>query len=169
MFYSNFLEGVISESLFLKLSKLQSLVLFNNNLSLEFSFDWVPLLQLKDIFLTSCNLEPRFPNWIRTQRKVSFLKISDTKISDAEWLADLPPTLKLLNLSNNHIYGRLPNVSTKGLNELEIDLSANSLEGPLPHFPTNLTILNLSKNQFSGSISSLCKIKSIVGLPGPIP
>nr|XP_023877016.1 receptor-like protein EIX2 [Quercus suber] len=158
---SNFLEGVISESLSSNLSKLQSLVLFNNYLSLEFSFDWVPPFQLKEILLTSSNLEPRFPNWIRTQRKVSFLMISDTKISDtipAEWLADLPPTLELLNLSNNHIYGRLPNVSTKRLNELAIDLSANSLGGPLPHFPTNLTILNLSKNQFSGSISSLCKI-----------
>ncbi|KAK7831149.1 receptor-like protein eix2, partial [Quercus suber] len=104
---------------------------------------------------------PRFPNWILTQRNVSFLEISNTNISDtipAEWLADLPPTLKRLNLSNNHIYGRLPNVSTKRLNELAIDLSANSLEGPVPHLPTNLTILNLSKNQFSGSISSLCKI-----------
>ena len=48
-------------------------------------------------------------------------------------------------------------MSTKRLNDLAIDLSANSLEGSLPHFPTNLTILNLSKNQFSGSISSLCK------------
>uniref|UniRef100_A0A7N2MIF8 Uncharacterized protein n=1 Tax=Quercus lobata TaxID=97700 RepID=A0A7N2MIF8_QUELO len=158
---SNFLEGVISESIFSNLSKLQILDLSNNSLSFEFSFDWVPPFQLNKIHLTPCNLGPRFPNWILTQRNVSFLKISDTKISDtipAEWLADLPPTLKLLNLSNNHIYGRLPNVSPKRLNELAIDLSANSLEGPLPHFPTNLTILNLSKNQFSGSISSLCKI-----------
>ncbi|XP_023917379.2 receptor-like protein EIX2 isoform X1 [Quercus suber] len=158
---SNFLEGVIFESLFSNLSKLQYLDLSNNSLSLEFSFDWVPPFQLNEIHLTSCNLGPRFPNWILTQRNVSFLEISDTNISDtipAEWLADLPPTLELLDLSNNHIYGRLPNVSTKRLNELAIDLSANSLEGPLPHFPTNLTFLNLSKNQFSGSISSLCKI-----------
>ncbi|KAK7850037.1 receptor-like protein EIX2 [Quercus suber] len=159
--YSNFFEGVISESLFFDLSKLQILDLSNNSLSLEFSFDWVPPFQLDAIFLTSCNLGPRFPNWILTQRNVSSLEISNTKISDtipAEWLADLPPTLEHLDLSNNHIYGRLPNVSPKRLNELAIDLSANSLEGPLPHFATNLTILNLSKNQFSGSISSLCKI-----------
>ncbi|XP_050253241.1 receptor-like protein EIX1 [Quercus robur] len=159
---SNLLQGVISESLFSNLSKLQSLDLSNNSLSLEFSFDWVPPFQLNRIHLTSCNLGPRFPNWILTQRNVSFLEISNNKISDtisAEWLADLPPTLKILDLSNNHIYGQLPNVSTKGLNDLsKIDWSANSLEGPLPHFPTNLTILNLSKNQFSGSISSLCKI-----------
>ncbi|KAK4571393.1 hypothetical protein RGQ29_029991 [Quercus rubra] len=159
---SNFLVGVISESLFSNLSKLRYLHLSNNSLSLEFSFDWVPPFQLNEIQLTSCNLGPRFPNWILTQRNVSFLEISNINISDtipAEWLADLPPTLKILDLSNNHIYGRLPNVSTKGLNDLsKIDWSANSLEGPLPHFPTNLTFLNLSKNQFLGSISSLCKI-----------
>ncbi|KAM4076234.1 hypothetical protein ACJW30_12G047200 [Castanea mollissima] len=158
---SNFLQGKISESIFSNLSNLQTLDLSNNSLSLKFSFDWVPPFQLRYIHLTSCFLGPRFPNWIRTQRNVSLLEISDAKISDtipAEWLADLPPTLKFLNLPSNLIYGRLPNVSTKRLNELAIDLSANSLEGPLPHFPTNLTLLNLSKNQFSGSISSLCKI-----------
>ncbi|KAK4571391.1 hypothetical protein RGQ29_029989 [Quercus rubra] len=158
---SNFLEGVISESLFSNLFKLQSLDLSNNSLSLEFSFDWVSPFQLSDIYLTSCNLGPRFPNWIRTQRKVSFLDISEANISDtisAELLEDLPPTLEVLNLSSNRIYGQLPNVSAKRLNGLAIYLSANSLEGPLPHFPTNLSILNLSKNQFSGSFSPLSKI-----------
>ena len=105
---SNFLEGVISRSLFSNLSKLQYLVLFNNSLSLEFNLDWVPPFQLDDINLTSCNLGPRFPNWIQTQNKVSSLQISDIKILDTipvEWLANLPPTLSLLNLSNNLIYG----------------------------------------------------------------
>uniref|UniRef100_A0A7N2MJA8 Leucine-rich repeat-containing N-terminal plant-type domain-containing protein n=1 Tax=Quercus lobata TaxID=97700 RepID=A0A7N2MJA8_QUELO len=106
-------------------------------------------------------LGPRFPNWIRTQRKLSFPDISDANILDTildEWLEDLPPTIRVLNLSSNQIHGRLPNVSAKRLNGLAIDLSANRIEGPLPLFPTNLKILKLSKNRFSGSISSLCKI-----------
>ena len=158
---SNFLQGVISTSLFSNLSKLQSLFLFNNSLSLEFSCDWIPPFQLDVIYFTSCNLGPRFPSWIRTQRKLSLLHISDSNISDtipAEWLEDLPPTLRVLNLPSNQLHGRLPNVSTKGSNGLAIDLSSNRLEGPLPLFPTNLTVLNLSENQFSGSISSLCNI-----------
>ena len=158
---SNFLHGVISESHFSNLSKLQSLFLFNNSLSLEFNFNWVPPFQLDVMYLTSCNLGPRFPNWIRTQRKLSFLDISNANISDTildEWLEDLPPTIRVLNLSSNQIHGWLPNVSAKRLNGLAIDLSANRIEGPLPLFPTNLTILKLSKNRFSGSISSLCKI-----------
>ena len=104
---------------------------------------------------------PRFPSWIRTQRKLSLIHISDSNISDtipAEWLEDLPPTLRVLNLPSNQLHGRLPNVSTKGSNGLAIDLSSNRLEGPLPLFPTNLRVLNLSENQFSGSISSLCNI-----------
>ncbi|KAF3948472.1 hypothetical protein CMV_025535 [Castanea mollissima] len=65
-----------------------------------------------------------------------------------------------LNISSNQIHGQLPNVLAKGLHGLAIDLSANRLEGTLPLFPTNLTFLNLSKNRFSGSISSLCKINA---------
>uniref|UniRef100_A0A7N2MKU5 Leucine-rich repeat-containing N-terminal plant-type domain-containing protein n=1 Tax=Quercus lobata TaxID=97700 RepID=A0A7N2MKU5_QUELO len=96
-------------------------------------------------------------------RKVSFLEISDANISDtipAEWLEDLPSTLMDLNISSNQIHGQLPNVLTKGLNGLAIDLSSNRIDGTLPLFPTNLTFLNLSKNRFSGSISSLCKINA---------
>ena len=42
--------------------------------------------------------------------------------------------------------------------ELEFDLSANRLEGPLPLFSTKISSLNLSKNRFSGPLSPLCKI-----------
>ena len=160
---SNNLQGVISDSFFSNFTKLWSLDLSSTSLSLKFSLDWVPLFQLDRIYLTSCNLGPTFPNWIQTQRKVSFLEISDANISDtipAKWLEDLPSTLMDLNISSNQIDGRLPNVLAKGLNGLAIDLSANRIEGTLPLFPTNLTFLNLSKNRFSGSISSLCKINA---------
>ena len=160
---SNNLQGVISDSFFSNFSKLWSLDLSSTSLSLKFSLDWVPPFQLDRIYLTSCNLGPTFPNWIQTQRKVSFLEISDANFSDtipAEWLEDLPSTLMDLNISSNQIHGQLPNVLAKGLNGLAIDLSASRIEGTLPLFPTNLTFLNLSKNRFSGSISSLCKINA---------
>ena len=154
---------MIFDSFFSNFSKLRSLDLSSTSLSLKFSLDWVPPFQLDRIYLTSCNLGPTFPNWSQTQRKVSFLEISDANISDtipAEWLEDLPSTLMDLNISSNQIHGQLPNVLAKGLNGLAIDLSASRIEGTLPLFPTNLTFLNLSKNWFSGSISSLCKINA---------
>ena len=160
---SNNLQGVISDSFFSNFSKLRSLDLSSTSLSLKFSLDWVPPFQLDRIYLTSCNLGSTFPNWSQTQRKVSFLEISDANISDtipAEWLEDLPSTLMDLNISSNQIHGQLPNVLAKGLNGLAIDLSASRIEGTLPLFPTNLTFLYLSKNRFSGSISSLCKINA---------
>ena len=50
---------------------------------------------------------------------------------------------------------------TKFVNDgLAIDLSANQIRGRLPLFPTKVMMLNLSKNRFSGTISSLCKINS---------
>ncbi|KAM4068878.1 hypothetical protein ACB094_12G045500 [Castanea mollissima] len=161
---SNCLRGVISETLFSNLSKLHYLDLSKNSLTLEFSSQWVPTFQLNFIILNSCKLGPRFPNWIQTQKKIIILDISDAKISDtipAEWFTHLPPILAYLNLSCNQIYGRLPNMLTKFVNDgLAIDLSANQIRGRLPLFSTKVMTLNLSKNRFSGSISSLCKISS---------
>ncbi|KAK4571389.1 hypothetical protein RGQ29_029987 [Quercus rubra] len=140
----NELNGTLPKSIG-NLSNLELLNLSSTSLSLKFSLDWVPPFQLDRIYLTSCNLGPTFPNWIQTQRKVSFLEISDANISDtipAEWLEDLPSTLMDLNISSNQIHGQLPNRVL------------------LPLFPTNLTFLNLSKNRYLGSISSLCKINA---------
>ena len=157
----NFLQGTTSEPHFSNLSKLRYLDLSNNSLALVFNFNWVPPFQREEIYLTSCKLGPRFPSWIQTQRNVSVIKITNAEISDTipiEWFADLPPTLEFLDLSRNRIHGRLPNVLTmNNSNGIGFDLSANSLEGPLPLFIANLKILKLSKNRFSGSISSLYK------------
>ena len=156
---SNFLHGVISEAHFSNLSKLQYVGLSNNSFTFEFSFNWVPPFQLEVLYLGSCMLGPRFPNWIQTQRNISNLHISYAKISDTipTWFADLPPTLRVIDFSSNHIDGRLPDLSTKCLYLDEINLSANRLEGPLPLLPTNLSILNLSENRFSGSIRLFVK------------
>ena len=158
---SNSLQGVISEAHFSNLSKLRHLQLSDNSLTLEFDFNWTPPFQLDEMYLRSCKLGPTFPNWILTQSNVTTIDISHAEISDtipAEWFANFPPKLVLLNLSCNQIHGLLPNVSKMPLNAHTIDLNANHLEGPLPLFSTNLSSLSLSKNRFSGSLTPLCKI-----------
>ncbi|XP_023903572.1 receptor-like protein EIX2 [Quercus suber] len=161
----NYLQDVISEAHFSNLSRLLSLDLSGNSLTLEFDFNWVPPFQLDKLYLRSCKLGPRFPNWIRTQRNVTILDISNAQISDtvpAEWFANLPPKLVSLNISSNQIHGQLPNVSTMSLSELRFDLSANRLEGPLPLFSTDVSSLNLSKNRFRGHFHLF--VKSMMGI-----
>ncbi|GKV30367.1 hypothetical protein SLEP1_g39183 [Rubroshorea leprosula] len=162
---SNSLNGMITESHFSNLSKLQGLDMSFNPLSFNFSHDWIPPFQLDDIKLVSCKLGPMFPRWLKTQRNFSYLDISGTEISDniPKWFWNLSSRAYYVNLSSNDLYGVLPNLSATKFADsfgLQIDLSKNKLEGPLPVFPVNVTFINLSKNNFSGSISSLCTITS---------
>ncbi|GLU19498.1 hypothetical protein SLE2022_357470 [Rubroshorea leprosula] len=160
---SNYLNGTISESHFSTLSKLRALWMSSNSLSINFSNDWIPPFQLDYIHLRSCKLGPKFPRWLKTQRNFSYLDVSGSEISDSipEWFWNLSSRARHVNLSSNHLYGVLPNLSTTKFADssgLGIDLSKNKLEGLLPIFPVNVTSINLSKNRFFGSISSLCTI-----------
>ncbi|GLU19486.1 hypothetical protein SLE2022_357350 [Rubroshorea leprosula] len=159
---SNSLNGTINESHFSTLSKLRGLGMSSSSLSINFSNDWIPPFQLDHIELVSCKLGPRFPSWLKSHRKFSYLDISGSGISDSipEWFWNLSSRAYHVNLSSNHIYGNLPDLSTKFSYSLRpgIDLSKNKLEGPLPVLPVNVTSINLSENRFSGSISSLCTI-----------
>ncbi|GLT99972.1 hypothetical protein SLE2022_173730 [Rubroshorea leprosula] len=160
--FNNYLNGTISESHFSALSKLRKLDMSSNSLSINFSHDWIPPFQLDYIKLRSCKLGPKFPSWLKSQRKFSYLDISGSGILDSipEWFWNLSSRALYVNLSSNHIYGILPDLSTKFSHSLRpgIDLSKNNLEGPLPVFPVNVTSINLSENRFSGLISSLCTI-----------
>ncbi|MCD9645936.1 Receptor-like protein eix2 [Datura stramonium] len=155
----NVLKGTITESHFSNLSSLVDLDLSFNLLVWNTSFDWVPPFQLQVISLPSCNLGPSFPEWLQTQKNYSLLDISLANISDVlpSWFSDLPPNLKILNLSNNHISGRVSEYIVNKQDYMVIDLSSNNFSGPLPLVPTNIQIFYLRKNQFSGSVSSICK------------
>ncbi|KAK7840240.1 receptor-like protein eix2 [Quercus suber] len=115
-------------------------------------FDWFPPFQLIDLYLRSCKLGPDFPNWIRTQRNLIFLDLSNTGISNTipTWSWHMPFELNYLNLSRNQIKGRLPNASSIFSDLAILDLSSNRFEGPLPVISSNLSSLNLSKNKLSG-------------------
>ncbi|GMY36254.1 receptor-like protein EIX2 [Fagus crenata] len=133
--HSNMLGGVISETQLSNFPKLQYLDLSHNSFTLNISFDWVPPFELNFLYLRSCKLGPDFPNWIKTQRFIWYLDLSNTGISDTipTWFWDLPFELEYLNLSHNQIKGK-----------------------PLPVISSNLTTLNLSKNKFSGLNSFIC-------------
>ncbi|KAJ6868240.1 LRR receptor-like serine/threonine-protein kinase FLS2 isoform X2 [Populus alba x Populus x berolinensis] len=155
----NSLQGVMSEAHFSNLSKLTRLDLTDNSLALKFESNWAPTFQLVDIFLSSCNLGPRFPQWLRNQNNFENLDISNTRISDTipNWFWNLLNSLGYLNLSHNKMSGILPDFSSKYSKLLDIDLSFNQFEGPLPLFSSDTTsTLFLSNNKFSGPASFRC-------------
>ncbi|KAL7228305.1 hypothetical protein ACSBR2_007088 [Camellia fascicularis] len=150
----NQLNGTIHRNIG-QLSKLEHFGVSFNSLKV------VPPFQLDFIYLSSCKLGPHFPKWLQTQKNLSELDISSNGISDnvPSWFWDLSPSLRFLNLSNNLIKGLLPDLSLKYQGYLVIDLSSNHFSGPIPVTPPNETFLNLSKNNFSGSLSFLCAIR----------
>ncbi|KAL5568476.1 hypothetical protein UlMin_025051, partial [Ulmus minor] len=155
---SNSFCGVLTEAHFVNLSRLNYLDLSYNHLSLNSSSNWIPPFdQLAYLLLSSCDVGPAFPKWIQTQRNLTVLDIAEANISDSipDWLWNLSSSLRYLNLSHNQIHGMLPNLSSPPRLQF-IDLTSNKLFGPLPLFPPNTSLLLISNNSFSGSISSLC-------------
>ncbi|XP_057950489.1 receptor-like protein EIX2 [Malania oleifera] len=152
---------MISEAHLSNLSRLRFLDLSYNPLALNLSFDWLPPFKLDIIHLSGCKLGPHFPEWLKTQNNCSELDISGARISDVipNWFWELSPRLSLLNLSYNQIDGLLPNLSVKFQDSIKIDLSSNNFCGAvMPSLFPNVSLLDLSKNKFNGSVSFLCKI-----------
>ncbi|XP_024985313.1 receptor-like protein EIX1 [Cynara cardunculus var. scolymus] len=157
----NALEGVLSEVHMLDLSNLEHLDLSLNSLSFQLSTHWIPPFQLDHIDLSSCKLGPHFPNWIQTQKNLSYLNIANSSISDTVPMGfwdGWPSQLRYLNLSFNNISGEVGDLSSKLVRYSAIDLSSNNFYGLIPKVPSDLVSLNLSRNKFYGGISFLCQI-----------
>ncbi|XP_062028696.1 receptor-like protein EIX1 [Rosa rugosa] len=154
----NSLNGVITEAHFLNLSRLQSFDVSDNSaLSINLSSNWNPPFQLNDLYMSSCKVGPAFPKWIQTQRNLTNLHINNAGLildSLPEKFLDQFSGLEDLDLSLNHIHGKLPNFSTSLLKY--VNLSSNLFSGALPSFPPTIQYLILSENKLSGPLSSLC-------------
>ncbi|XP_047965282.1 receptor-like protein EIX2 [Salvia hispanica] len=153
----NSLEGLVSESHFIKLDKLKSLDLsYNPLLNLDIAPDWSPPFQLSIISLAECDVGPYFPKWIRSQRNLSSLDLTSANIRDEVpiWLWNTSSLLNVLSLSDNQISGTIPNLSSTSI--MFMDVSYNQFSGPIPLFPAT-TYEIMSGNMFSGSISSICE------------
>ncbi|CAN4097637.1 unnamed protein product [Withania somnifera] len=162
----NLLGGTISESHLSKLCNLKSLNLSSNSMTWNVSLDWVPCFQLQVISLSSCNLGPHFPKWLQTQNSYSILDLSLNSISDTmpSWFSKLPPMLTYLNLSYNQINGKIKDLSSNNVGPVVIDFGHNNFSGTLPIFPQLVSELRVDNNQISGSLNSICKIRSAVTL-----
>ncbi|CAL9005604.1 unnamed protein product [Prunus brigantina] len=157
-FSKNSLKGVVSETHFSKLSNLYYLDLSYNSLVLNFHSDWVPPFQLSSIYLASCKVDPLFPKWLQTQNDSYYLDISNAGISDIlpSWFWSNFRNAEVINLSQNLIRGIFTNLTVEFAKYLELHLSSNQIEGPIPSTLSQASYLDLSNNKISGSLSFLC-------------
>ncbi|CAM8969770.1 unnamed protein product [Rhodiola kirilowii] len=152
---SNQLSGMITEAHFRLMVNVSILRLSSNSLTLSVASKWVPPFQVVNLDMGSCRLGPTFPPWLRSQKKLKFLDLSNSSISGSipTWFWDISANLSLLNISLNHLQGQLPNplpISAFA----DVDLSSNLFRGPIPLPTFEIELLHLSRNKFSGTIPS---------------
>ncbi|XBJ21131.1 hypothetical protein VPH35_011834 [Triticum aestivum] len=132
------LDGLVTKDQFSKLTKLQGLHLYANSFTMGLNYDWVPPFRLQSLGLTSCRLGPEFPKWLKSQESISFLFMSDGGIADA-----MPDC--------NNISGTLP--ATIGqMKAVVLDLSSNQFTGLVQQLPQHIDFLDVSRNSLSGPL-----------------
>ncbi|KAM3290578.1 receptor-like protein EIX1 [Capsicum chacoense] len=165
---TNALEGNLSQNHFARLHQLKLLaVSCGRSFTVNLSNEWVPPFSLSCIELRSCSLGPKFPTWLKTQKQLEIVILTNVSISESTppWLWLMCSQFRYLDLSDNQIGGSLPRVVsfpstcqrwTVGFYfsyyyGVVVDLSSNRFHGLLRLWP-NMTHLNLANNLFSGSI-----------------
>ncbi|KAF3435222.1 hypothetical protein FNV43_RR22309 [Rhamnella rubrinervis] len=150
-------EGVITEAHFMNLSSLKEVSIYKKspNITLVFniSSDWIPPFKLTYVDIRSCQLGPKFPAWLKNQTELTTVVLNNAMISDTipEWFLNLDLQLDRIDLAFNQLSGRVPN-SFKFNNGATVKITTNKFEGRLPLWSSNITMLYLMDNEFSGPI-----------------
>ncbi|PWA72931.1 leucine-rich repeat protein [Artemisia annua] len=159
---NNSLEGVITEAHFAKLSMLKVLDIGSKSkLTFIVSREWKPPFQLIRAYLSSIKIINGFPQWLRTQKKLKVLRLSNASITGPlpTWLRKMP-VIDYLVLSHNNLSGPLTNLPNEGLfvsysYVTVLVLQNNLFNGSIPISlcrRTNLGYLDLSRNMLTGRI-----------------
>ncbi|KAK3411624.1 hypothetical protein EUGRSUZ_I00366, partial [Eucalyptus grandis] len=155
---NNQLDGIVDQLHFANLTNLIMLNIYSNRLVINVSASWVPPFQIRYILMSSCKVGPEFPNWLRTQKEVSILDMSNASISDEvpHWLSNVLSSIERLDLSNNLLRGDISRIIGKEMPILtQMSLSGNNLSGKIPNslcMSNQLSFLDLSKNQLFGRL-----------------
>ncbi|KAA3490723.1 LRR receptor-like serine/threonine-protein kinase GSO1 [Gossypium australe] len=174
----NRLFGGLPEHLAMGCSLLHSLVLSNNRLQGQMFSSNFNLTNLRKLHLDGNHFSGKIPDCLSNCFNLSTLDVSNNKLSGElpRWMGSMSRLeeivmannhlegpfpkefchldLKLLDLSVNNIFGRLPSCFSP-LRISQVHLSRNKLEGPLTNAFCNSTILvtlDLSNNHLTGKI-----------------
>ena len=167
----------ITFSSFFNLSNLKFLFSDNNKIAFETnSHTRVPTFQLRIFSLSECSfngLNTTLPTFLHYQYDLREIDLSNNNLKGKfpTWLLENNTRLEFLIFKNNSFTGPflVPYKHYLHPNIKEIDISSNSLQGPIPTnfgliFP-NLEYLDLSNNAFQGNIpSSFGNLVSLWGL-----
>ncbi|RVW23317.1 LRR receptor-like serine/threonine-protein kinase GSO1 [Vitis vinifera] len=158
------LEGSLPE--FPQNRSLDSLVLSDTKFSGKVPDSIGNLKRLTRIELTRCNFSGPIPNSTANLAQLVYLDLSENKFSGPIPPFSLSKNLTRINLSHNYLTGPIPFSHLDGLvNLVTLDLRNNSLNGslPMPLFSLpSLQKIQLSNNQFSGSLSKFSVVPSVL-------
>ncbi|KAF7820349.1 receptor-like protein EIX2 [Senna tora] len=153
----NLFYGVVKEVHLANFTRLIDFSASRNQLTLNVGPNWRPSFQLlRRLEMPSWHLGPTFPSWLQSLKHLLYLDISNNMISESipTWFWGTFNTAYFFNLSQNCINGELPNiVMNSNISGAYVDLSWNKMSGELPYLSPYVSYLDLSSNQFSGSIT----------------
>jgi len=152
---NNSFSGVISETHFSSLTNLKSIDFSQTYLQVKVDLDWKPPFHLDAAFLSSCHLGPQVPKWLRWQKNIYELEMSDASLVGRipDWFWTTFSNAWSLDLSYNQISGELP-PSLEIMSVEQLFLQSNHLIGSIPQLPRSIELLDISKNSLSGHLPS---------------
>ncbi|KAI5020159.1 hypothetical protein ZWY2020_045047 [Hordeum vulgare] len=153
---NNTLSGVITEDHFIGLMNLKYIDFSDNNLEAIIDSHWVPPFNLESAWLPSCRLGPKFPKWLRWQKGIRQLIISNTSLVDRvpDWFWTTFSEVTWLDISLNQLSGNLP-VNLEFMSVVTLFMQSNLLTGLIPKLPSTIKVLDISSNFLNGFVEEL--------------
>ena len=153
----NFWEGTMTNIHFHNLSNLISLSVSSKYISfaLKVTNDWVPPFEdLDHVEISSCQVGPTFPMWLKDLNSLSEVILENVGISEVipHWFYNMSSQISHLDFSHNKISGYFPKeMNFTASKSPTIDFSFNELKGSVPLW-SGVSALYLRNNLLSGMI-----------------